>query len=84
MGAFETELSEPLTLPPIGGGDAVPRSPNLSGLPPRAGAPFVKVEVDGVPSDVCMFLVAGGRADAGGAFLFLDLPKPRNDIIVWD
>lgn len=81
-GAFTTELSEPLTLPPIGGGDVVARSLNFSEMPLSVGPPFVKVEAEGVPSDVWMFLVAGGRAATGGAVLFLDLPNPRNDIFV--
>lgn len=82
-----TELSEPLTLPPIGGcGDVVARSVNFSGIPLRLlpGPPFVRVEAeaDGVPSEVWIFLVAGGSADDVEAFLLLDLPNPRNDMFV--
>lgn len=60
-GAFAIELSEPFTLPPIGGcGDVVARSPYFSGMPLRLEPPFVKVEAEfeRVPSEVWMFLPA--------------------------
>jgi hypothetical protein len=73
------ELIEPFGFEvALGGGDCVGRSLGLS-VTPFGGAVAVAVAADdGVPSDVWMLRLAGGRPAAGGA-LFFDLN--RNAIV---